>query len=242
MAFLASAGTWQFSGLRQDKAMSFQTPILITNFKCYQESTGARAVELAKLHERVANELGVNVAVVGMALDLSMLAMSVSIPVLGQHLDGVDWGAHTGLIPVEVARGVGIDGSMLNHSERRISDAEIARALEKMKSLNMLSLVCAENVDEGVKFAEMGADFIAIEPPELIGGDVSISTSRPELISETVAKIGPGKVIVGAGIKTGADVKKAIELGAAGVLVASGVVKAADPLAALRDLCSALKA
>ena len=46
--------------------MAFQTPILITNFKCYQESTGARAVELAKLHERVANELGVNVAVVGM--------------------------------------------------------------------------------------------------------------------------------------------------------------------------------
>lgn len=226
----------------EDVCMSFQTPILITNFKCYQESTGARAIELAKLHERVANELGINVAVVGMALDLPMLAMSVSIPVLSQHLDGLDWGAYTGCIPVEVARSVGIDGSMLNHSERRISDSEIRRILERMKAQNMLSVVCAENNEEGKKFAEMGADFIAIEVPELIGGEVSISTAKPELIVEAVKVIGPGKVIVGAGIKTGEDVRKALELGAVGVLVSSGIVKAADPLAALRELCGALKA
>lgn len=220
--------------------MAFQTPILITNFKCYQESTGPRAIELAKLHERVANEMGVNVAIVGMSLDLPMLAMSVSIPVLSQHLDGVGWGPYTGLLPVEVARGVGIDGSMLNHSERRISDSEIGRALERMKALNMLSLVCAENNEEGKRFAQMGADFIAIEVPELIGGDVSVSKAKPELIQEAVESIGPGKVVVGAGIKTAEDVRIALELGAVGVLVSSGIVKAADPLAALRDLCSAL--
>lgn len=221
--------------------MAFQTPILITNFKCYQESTGARAVELAKLHERVANELGVNVAVVGMSLDLYMLAMSVSIPVLAQHLDGVGWGAYTGLVPVEVARSVGIDGAMLNHSERRISDSDIERALERMKAQNMLSLVCAENLEEGARFAAMGADFVAIEVPELIGGDVSVSSARPELIQEAVAKIGAGKVIVGAGIKTADDVRKALQLGAAGVLVASGIIKAPDPLNALREMCGALK-
>jgi triosephosphate isomerase len=222
--------------------MAFQTPILVTNFKCYQESTGARAVELAKLHERVANELGVNVAVVGMSLDLSSLAMSVSIPVLAQHLDGVGYGAYTGLVPVEVARGMGIDGAMLNHSERRISDSDIERALERMKALNMLSVVCAENLEEGHRFAEMGADFVAIEVPELIGGNVSVSTAHPELISAAVERIGAGKVIVGAGVKTAADVKTAISLGAAGVLVSSGIVKAADPLATIRELAGALKA
>lgn len=221
--------------------MAFQTPILITNFKCYQESTGARAVELAKLHERVANELGVNVAVIGMVLDLPMLAMGVSIPVLAQHLDGVGWGAYTGLVPVEVARSTGIDGAMLNHSERRISDSDIERALERMKAQNMLSLVCAETLEEGRKFAEMGADFVAIEVPELIGGNVSVSTARPELIQEAVAKIGAGKVIVGAGIKSAQDVKKALELGAAGVLVSSGIVKAPDPLTAIREMAGALK-
>lgn len=221
--------------------MAFQTPILITNFKAYEEALGAKAVELAKMHERVAKEMGVNLAIIGMVLDLEMLAAAVSIPVLSQHMDGVSYGAYTGLIPVEVARSKGIDGSMLNHSERRLSDSEIMRSLERMKQYNMLSVVCAENDTEGHKFAEMGADFVAVEAPELIGGNVSVTSARPDLITNAVAKIGPGKVIVGAGVKTGEDVRKALELGAVGVLVSSGVVKAADPLAALRDLCSGLK-
>jgi len=222
--------------------MVFDTPILITNFKAYQEAIGAKAVELAKIHERVAREMGVNLAIIGMTLDLEMLAASVSIPVLAQHMDGVSYGPYTGLVPVDVARSMGIDGSMLNHSERRLSEAQLAAALEQMKRLNMLSLVCAENEEEGARYAAMGADFVAVEVPELIGGNVSVSTARPEVIARAVAAIGPGKVIVGAGIKTGEDVRIALSLGAVGVLVSSGVVKAADPVAALRDLCSGLKA
>ncbi len=220
--------------------MALPTPILITNFKAYEESVGAKAIELAKLHERVAVEMKVNVAVVGMTLDLELLSASVSIPVLAQHLDGVSFGPHTGLVPADIARSMGIDGAMLNHSERRLSDADIQRALEHMKRLNMLSVVCAETAEEGKRFADFGADFIAVEAPELIGGDVSVSEARPELIVHAVEAIGRGKVLVGAGVKTGADVQKALELGAAGVLVASGVIKAQDPLAALRDLCSGL--
>ena len=43
-------------------------------------------------------------------------------------------------------------------------------------------------------------------------------------------------VLCGAGVKTGDDVKTAIDLGAKGVLLASGVVKAKDPEAVVRDL------
>lgn len=221
--------------------MAFETPILITNFKAYEEAIGAKAVELAKMHERVAKEMGVNIAIVGMSLDLEMLAAAVSIPVLAQHVDGVTYGAYTGLVPVDVARAMGIDGSMLNHSERRLSDAQIIAALEQMKRLNMMSIVCAENEEEGVRYAAMGADFVAVEVPELIGGNVSVSTARPDVIERAVAAIGRGKVIVGAGIKTAEDVRIALSLGASGVLLSSGVVKSKDPLAALRDLCSGLK-
>lgn len=220
--------------------MPFQTPIIISNFKAYHQSTGAAAVELAKKHEVLAKELGVNFAVAGQAMDLAMLAAAVSIPVLAQHVDGVGYGPYTGAIPVEVAHNLGVDGSILNHSEMRISDAAIEKALEDLKTHQMLSLVCAENVEEGHKFAEMGADFVAIEPPELIGGEVSVSTARPELITQAVEQIGPGKVIVGAGIKTGEDVKKALELGAVGVLVASGVVCSDHPERALRGLTSGI--
>ncbi len=220
--------------------MTLPVPILITNFKAYRQSTGVNAVELAKIHERVAREFNVNLAVVGQAMDISMLASAVSIPVLAQHVDGGGYGPYTGAVPVEIAHSMGVDGSLLNHSERRISDMQIERALEDLRELGMLSVVCAENLEEGHKFAQMGANYIAIEPPELIGGSVSVSSARPELIEEAVRAIGRDKVIVGAGIKNGADVRRALELGAAGVLVASGVVCAENPAEALRDLVSGL--
>lgn len=222
--------------------MTFQTPIIVVNFKAYEESTGAKALELAKDMQRLANELGVNLALAGQAMDLKSLAAGVSMPVLAQHVDGVGYGAYTGQVPVEIAHSMGVDGSVLNHAERRISDNQIECALEDMKKLGMMTLVCADSCEEGKRFADMGADFVAIEPPELIGGDISVSTAKPDLISESVAAIGSGKVLVGAGVKNAQDVRVAIQLGAVGVFVASGVVKAEKPMDALRDLCSGLTA
>ena len=86
----------------------------------------------------------------------------------------------------------------------------------------------------------MDPDFVAVEPPELIGSDTSVSTAQPELISDSVKKICNGfdchSVLVGAGVKSGQDVKIALELGASGVLLASGVAKAEEPEKAILEL------
>ena len=56
-----------------------------------------------------------------------------------------------------------------------------------------------------------------------------------------VRKVDPNvKVLCGAGVKTGKDIRKALELGAHGVLLASGVVKAKDKRATLMDLVGGL--
>jgi len=47
-------------------------------------------------------------------------------------------------------------------------------------------------------------------------------------------------ILCGAGVKTGSDVSKAIDLGTSGVLLASGVTKSDDPSVALNDLVSLL--
>jgi len=82
--------------------------------------------------------------------------------------------------------------------------------------------------------------FIAVEPPELIGGDISVTDADPGIVKNTVKTIRditPNvKVLCGAGVKNGKDVKKAIELGAEGVLLASGVTKAKNPREVLEDL------
>lgn len=220
--------------------MNFELPIVITNFKTYKEATGHQALSLAKDMERLMNEIHVNFAIAGQAIDLATLAAGVSIPVLAQHVDGVGYGAHTGHISIDSIKNLGVDGSLLNHSEKRINDDQIAEAITKLKELEMISIVCAESVEEVKRFAALGPDLIAFEPLDLIGGDVSVSTERPEHISEAAKITGPNKLIVGAGVKNAEDLKKALELGACGVLVASGIVKAAKPMEALRNLCSPL--
>jgi len=68
-------------------------------------------------------------------------------------------------------------------------------------------------------------------------------TTRPEVVSDAVRKLDV-PVLVGAGVKTGEDMAKAIELGAKGVLLASGVVKPAggkSPEDVLMELINAIK-
>ncbi|MFW5747126.1 MAG: triose-phosphate isomerase, partial [Nanoarchaeota archaeon] len=93
---------------------------------------------------------------------------------------------------------------------------------------------------DAARIAAMGPDMVAVEPPELIGGDISISTGRPGLITETVEAVRKVTqdvpVLCGAGVSTTQDVRTSLQLGAKGVLLASGVMKADDPAAVLTDL------
>ncbi|MEX1052855.1 MAG: triose-phosphate isomerase, partial [Nitrosopumilaceae archaeon] len=72
--------------------------------------------------------------------------------------------------------------------------------------------------------------YIAIEPPELIGTGKAVSKERPEVITKSVIAVKQArnstKLLCGAGIVSGKDVSKAMQLGANGILVASGIVKA----------------
>ena len=108
----------------------------------------------------------------------------------------------------------------------------------------MVTCVCAANVEQAKKIASLNPTMIAVEPPELIGGDISVTTADPDIIKNTVEavkSVNPNvDVLTGAGIKNGMDVEMAIKLGTVGVLLASGVTKAKDPEAVLRDLCSSV--
>ena len=77
------------------------------------------------------------------------------------------------------------------------------------------------------------------------GGDISVTTADPAIVSDTVAAVrdinSNVRVLCGAGVKDGKDVRTAVELGAHGVLLASGVTKASDVDAVLADLVAGLE-
>lgn len=214
--------------------------MIITNFKTYESATGEAAMNLGKIHEEVAKETGADIRVVAQPVDLAWLAHTLSIPVYAQHIDPINFGSHTGhILPENVKMAMG-KGTLLNHSERRLERDVIKASVQRAKEVGLTVVLCAKDPEEGASFLEFEPDLIAVEPPELIGGDISVSTAQPEIIKNAAKLIGREKLLVGAGVKNGADVKKAIELGARGVLLASGITKAADPKAVLLDLVSGL--
>jgi triosephosphate isomerase len=215
-------------------------PVIIVNFKTYPQGTGKQALELAKIHEKVAKKTGVSLAVAVQAVDLRMIAAEVDIPVFSQHFDVADPGAFTGHISASSLLAAGAFGTLLNHAEKKLQLDVLEKSIELARNLGLFTLVCADTAYAGKAISELDPDLVAIEPPELIGGDVSVSVAEPQLIQDAVAMIGKGKVIVGAGVKTGEDVRLSIKYGASGVLLASGVAKSLDPEKTLYDLISGL--
>ena len=215
-------------------------PAVIVNFKTYPTGSGEKALEMAKIHAKVAKETGVGIAIAVQAVDLRMIASEVDIPVLAQHFDFAEEGSYTGHITPYAVKASGAFGSLLNHSERRLSLDDIEESLDMARNLGLYTIVCADSAYTGNAVSKLDPDMVAVEPPELIGGDVSVCNAHPQLVRDSVEMIGKGKVLVGAGVKNKKDVQMAIHYGASGVLVASGITKSLDPEKALMDLVNGI--
>ncbi|MFH1234393.1 MAG: triose-phosphate isomerase [Candidatus Diapherotrites archaeon] len=218
-----------------------KTPVLFINFKCYGEATGTRALELAKKAEAVAGKSQGQIALVVQAVDIRLVSEAVSLPVFAQHVDPVEYGSRTGHILPEAVKAAGAKGTVLNHAENKRDNAFLEKAIVRAHEAGLSVMVCAESRERAEQVAAFSEkpEFIAIEPPELIGGDISVSTAKPELITDTVKAVkavAEIPVITGAGIKNAADVRIALKLGTKGVFVASGIIKSQDQEKAIIEL------
>ncbi len=222
-----------------------RTPAIVVNFKAFPEAMGPKAVALAKIAAEVADRMGASIVVAPTAMDVARVAHEVRIPVFAQHLDAGEAGARTGWVPPEAATAAGAAGTILNHSERKVPRRDLEALIPRCSALGLEVIVCADDLAEAAAIARLSPEYIAIEPPELIGGDVSVTKAKPEVVSGAVERIRRANpkvdVLCGAGVKTARDVSRAIELGAVGVLLATGVVKAKDPGKALMDLVKGLR-
>ena len=208
-------------------------PLIALNFKTYAQAFGENSLKLAKIAEEVSDQFGVTIAVAPPMIDLARVAAEVKIPVFAQHVDPYEPGSHTGSIIAEDVKAAGAVGSLVNHSEHRLRLADIGMVLERLRENDLISLLCTDTVETTKAGAALSPDMLAIEPPELIGTGIPVSKAKPEVVKgavQAVQKINPDvHVLCGAGISTGDDVARAIELGAEGVLLASAYVKAKDP-------------
>ena len=203
--------------------------MFIINFKNYDNISGSRSLKLAKIASKISRKYKIKIVVCPPQQVISEIT-KVSIPVFAQHVDNKEIGSTTGYIVPELVKKSKVSGSLVNHSEHRLASKDIKELVSRLKALKMRSVVCVKNVSEARKYAKLNPDYIAIEPPELIGTGKAVSKEKPEVIIKSVRAVKDAKnstrLLCGAGIISGNDVARALELGATGVLVASGIVKA----------------
>ena len=220
------------------------TPIVILNYKTYLESSGLKALDLAHDLESAANESGITMVASPQAADIYRISEETSLPIFAQHIDAISPGGHTGGNLIDTLVEAGISGSLINHSEKRMKLADIDEVVKLCRQYEIESCVCTNNIETSKAIAAIGPDAVAVEPPELIGTGIPVSQAQPEVVEDTVREVkaidSSIKVLCGAGITTGDDMKAAMDLGADGVLLASGIIKAESPKDALLDLVSKL--
>ena len=220
------------------------TPIVILTYKTYLESSGENALELARALKSASEESGITMVAAPQAADIYRIQDQISLPIFAQHIDPITPGGHTGSNLIETLIEAGISGSLINHSENRMKLADIDEVIQLCKQNDIESCVCTNNIATSKAIATFSPDAVAVEPPELIGTGIPVSQAQPEVVEDSVKGVKSInkkiKVLCGAGISTGDDMKAAMDLGADGVLLASGIVKAENPKEALLDLVSKL--
>lgn len=224
----------------------------IINTKNYIEATGPKLDRLASIVDIFSKQRGTSKVDVLLAVPsfyIGHLSQKFSaLRLLAQHIDDSEVGSTTGFDVPEIAKTAGAIGSLVNHSEHRIDHKMIKNVIRRLTGLGMTSIVCARDAREVAKLAAFSPDFIAIEPPELIGSGKAVSSTRPKIIADSKSALDENKLIgsrtrllCGAGIVESFDAKRAIELGAEGILVASGVVKARQLKPKIAELIAGLK-
>ena len=210
---------------------------VLVNLKAYDVAPDT----IASAATSVAPDGDTEIAVAPQTADLATVA-ETGVSTWAQHVAPVEPGSHTGQPLGEALERNGAEGTLINHSERRLTLAAIDDAIQSAERAGLETIVCANTPEQIAAVAALGPDAVAIEPPALIGTGTPVSQADPAIVRDAVeaaAAVDPDvDVFCGAGISTGEDVAAAEDLGADGVLLASGVAKADDPAAALRDLVS----
>jgi triosephosphate isomerase len=217
---------------------------LLVNFKNYPEVMGEGSVRLAQAVAEAVQPRGVEAIVAPPIPMISLVASKVGVKVYSQSVGARTGVRTTGEALPEAVKAAGASGTLLNHSESRMPLAELQKLVPRLKSLDLAVCLCSQTAAEAVRLAVLNPRYIAIEPPELIGSGIAVSKARPELVSRAVSALRrsgyQGRVLCGAGIVSGEDVTRAVELGVDGVLVSSSVVKAPNWQRKVRELAGSL--
>ncbi len=223
------------------KEFKIKPPFFEIGPKAYLYGKGVLA--LAKEADKVSRKYDVQIIFDPQYTDISLLARETeNLLIFAQHMDSLPIGRGYGSVLPEAVKAAGAVGVILNHSEKRISLAELNKTIKRADEVGLATIVCADTIEEAAAIAHLAPNIIVAEEPELIGTGKTSDVDYVKKTIEVVCSINPDiHVLQGAGISSGKDVYKVIKAGAVATGSSSGIYKAADPAAMVEEMIHAMR-
>jgi triosephosphate isomerase len=212
--------------------MNLPYPHFQVNFKVYPGTSGEDALSFARLLEQIEDETNAQFVLTPQLPDLRMLASETDLHLTAPAMHPVEPGRGMGKILPETIADAGANGVVINHAENRDTLSDLVWKVERCRELGMDSIVCADSIEMGRSVAEYDPDLFIYEMPGDISSGRAITQSHPDRVCEflemTAAETPGTRVLVGGGISTPDDVRRAFEQGAHAAGAASAVSLADD--------------
>jgi len=204
---------------------------------------GERMLRLAKAADVASEKYDVRIILTPQYSDIQLLANETkNVLIFAQHMDPLPIGRGLGSVLPEAIKAAGAVGVMLNHAEKPMTVSGLNQAIKRADEVGLVSIVCADTLEEAVAIAHFSPNIIVAEPTELIGTGQTSDVDYITQTTEAVKRINPAiQVLQGAGIKNGTDVYNVIKAGADATGTTSGIMKAEDPEAMLDEMIRAVR-
>ena len=218
-----------------------EAPFFEIGPKAYLYGEGMLA--LAKAAEAASLKYDVRIIITPQYTDISMLAKETPhLLVFAQHMDPLPVGRGLGSVLPEAVKAAGAAGVMLNHAEKPMSVADLRKAIKRAEEVGLISIVCADSIEEAAAIAHFAPDIIVAEPSELIGTGQTSDREYVLATTNAIKAVNPDiQILQAAGIKNGDDVYRVILAGAEATGSTSGIIKAADPKAMTDEMICAVR-
>lgn len=216
------------------------TPFLVVNPKSYLY--GEKSLALAKAADEAAEKYGLTVFFTCPFADIRLIAGNTKdVVVTAQHMESLRPGRGMGHVLPESLKEAGAGAVFLNHAENSMTVAELCKTIKRAKELEMLTIVCADSVAEGLAIAEFHPDILLCEPTDLIGTGQTADDSYVLDACEQIRRIDPKiAVMIASGVTTAEDCYRVVKLGADGTGATSGILKAPDPAVRVHEMADAI--